>query len=281
MFCTKCGTKLPDEALFCTNCGNKVSDEARKFAASAAPVNPAPAPAPTPVDVPIEAPVFDAPVIDAPSASEYIPPSATSAAPSASTYIPASAVSPSPYSAADSDPYPTVDTPTYATATTLDGNVVDSTKMKWYKFIIYFQLFANAVLNGVMGFLLLSGLIWKIYSNGYITAGMVYAFFPGLHAIDIIFGLLMIAIAVWAIFIRFGLAKFEKGSPKKYLIFLVANVVFLVLYVICASIAIGAYAGSMSTWISVITSVVLIVVNYVYFKKRSGMFVNEPKFKYL
>ncbi len=299
MFCTKCGTKLPDEALFCTNCGTRVSDEARKFAASAsAPVD-TPTPFEVPVDVPIEAPVSSDPVIDvpgsapsaAPSSSTYIPASATSVPPasassSSSAYIPPSATSPAPYSAADSDPYPTVDAPTYAAPSPVDVNVVsiggvEVTKMKWYKFIIYFQLFANAVLNGVMGIALVTGLIWKVYSDGYITAGMVYSFFPGMHAVDIIFGLLMIALAAWAIIIRFDLAKFEKGAPKKYLIFLGANIAVAILYTICASVAIGAYAGSPTLWVQVIVSGVLIIVNYFYFKKRSGMFVNEPKFKYL
>lgn len=53
MFCTQCGTKLPDDARFCTNCGASVAPKAATQA-------PAPAEAqaaePTPVEVPVADP---------------------------------------------------------------------------------------------------------------------------------------------------------------------------------------------------------------------------------
>ncbi len=48
MFCTQCGTKLPDDARFCTNCG-----------AAVAPKAPAPAETPATVPAPAQAPAVD------------------------------------------------------------------------------------------------------------------------------------------------------------------------------------------------------------------------------
>ena len=51
MFCSKCGTQLPDGAMFCTSCGNQLNNQ------PTAPI--------MPVD-PV-APVMDTPMMDAPA----------------------------------------------------------------------------------------------------------------------------------------------------------------------------------------------------------------------
>lgn len=57
MFCTKCGTNLPDDAAFCTSCGTPIKTAAPAQAAT--PVAPA-------QEVPPVAPVMGAPVMGAP-----------------------------------------------------------------------------------------------------------------------------------------------------------------------------------------------------------------------
>lgn len=52
MFCTQCGTKLPDDARFCTNCGASVAPKAATQA-------PAPAETQTAEPAPAEAPAVD------------------------------------------------------------------------------------------------------------------------------------------------------------------------------------------------------------------------------
>ncbi|MEE0862302.1 MAG: zinc-ribbon domain-containing protein [Lachnospiraceae bacterium] len=65
MFCSKCGTQLPDGAMFCTSCGNQLNSQP---AAPMMPVEPMAPVMDTPVmDAPVmDAPVMDAPVMDAP-----------------------------------------------------------------------------------------------------------------------------------------------------------------------------------------------------------------------
>ena len=55
MFCSKCGTQLPDGAMFCTSCGNQLNSQ------PTAPMMPVEPMAPV-----METPVMDAPVMDAP-----------------------------------------------------------------------------------------------------------------------------------------------------------------------------------------------------------------------
>ena len=61
MFCSKCGTQLPDGAMFCGTCGNQINVQP---AAPTMPVEPVAPVMETPV---MDAPVMDAPVMDAPA----------------------------------------------------------------------------------------------------------------------------------------------------------------------------------------------------------------------
>ena len=145
--------------------------------------------------------------------------------------------------------------------------------MAWFKFIIYFQLFASAVISLITGFMVLTGAHYG--SDG--EAEFVYALFPGMSPVDKVYGVVLIALAVFAIVIRMQLAKFQAKGPKNYMAFLLANAVLSLVYVIAAAIALGEFAGELdySTYIvQTIWSAVLLIANYTYFKKRAGLFVN-------
>lgn len=146
-------------------------------------------------------------------------------------------------------------------------------QMAWFKFIIYFQLFASAVISLITGFMVLTGAHYG--SDG--EAEFVYALFPGMSPVDKVYGVVLIALAVFAIVIRMQLAKFQAKGPKNYMAFLLANAVLSLVYVIAAAIALGEFAGELdySTYIvQTIWSAVLLIANYTYFKKRAGLFVN-------
>ena len=68
-------------------------------------------------------------------------------------------------------------------------------RMAWFKFIIYFQLFANAV---VMVFNAASGIFGLAYGD---DAGLIYGFCPMLKAVDVIYGIICLAFAVTAVLI--------------------------------------------------------------------------------
>lgn len=147
--------------------------------------------------------------------------------------------------------------------------------MAWFKFIIYFQLFAGAVLN------LISGIQCLLGSQYDGSADFLYAMIPGLSAIDKIYGIVLIALAVFAIVTRMQLAGYRKNGPKFYLLLLVVNIAASLIYVIAGcSVINAAVSGAVSlsdfsTYIpTLIVNGVLLAVNVVYFKKRAHLFVN-------
>ena len=89
--------------------------------------------------------------------------------------------------------------------------------MGWYKFVIYFQLFASALINGIAGIVALTG----AHYEG--EADLVYTFIPSLSTVDKLYGIVLIALAVFAIIVRFQLAQFKKTGPKFYLLLLLIS----------------------------------------------------------
>lgn len=145
--------------------------------------------------------------------------------------------------------------------------------MGWFKFIINFQLFASALLNVVSAIPFITGSQY----NG--AADIVYATWPGVRYIDLFYVIASFAIAAYAIFVRFQLAGFRQKAPLMYYVFCVAATVISIAYLLMIHfetgfpisdlIESGARLGS-----SVASSIALLVINKVYFDKRSYMFVN-------
>ena len=83
--------------------------------------------------------------------------------------------------------------------------------MKWFHFVIYFQLFVSALVGLWNGFQLLTG---RIYGE---NTDRVYSYFSGLKGVDTIIGICYIAIAIFALVTRFMLADFKKCGPAMYI----------------------------------------------------------------
>ena len=84
---------------------------------------------------------------------------------------------------------------------------VKQLEITWRSFLIYFALFASAILCFGYGFLLTSG---ALYGG---KREFVYSRFPFLQPSEIIFGVALIAIAALMIVTRFALAKNKKIAP--------------------------------------------------------------------
>lgn len=148
--------------------------------------------------------------------------------------------------------------------------------MKWFKFLIYFSLFCGALINFVSGIGELTGIIYFTQSGGEVTANMIYDVYgSGLKAVDVIYGIILIVFAGFMIYTRFRLAKYKANGPICLYITYGASVVLNLIY----SIALLAVTGINQIFASanisaIISSVVMIFVNYVYFKKRKELFIN-------
>lgn len=141
--------------------------------------------------------------------------------------------------------------------------------MKWFKFMIYFALFAAAVLNFANAFQYATGMIY----GG--SAGIVYEVFPKLKLIDMIMGGACFVLAIFNIITRNSLAKFKSSGPKllttSYILIIATNVI----YYAAATNVIGSNASTISTLItSCLGTVIMLIANGIYFKHRKHMFVN-------
>lgn len=142
--------------------------------------------------------------------------------------------------------------------------------MNWYKFLIYFELFASAILNVISGFQMLTGAAYEGYSS------WIYSAFPGLSFLDKLVGIAAIGLAVLAIYTRQELAKFTAKGPQLisylYIGALAINVVYLLGFMMFVGDRVEL---NMTSFIAqIVTSAVMVWANNKYFANRSEMFVN-------
>ena len=144
--------------------------------------------------------------------------------------------------------------------------------MKWYKFLIYFSLFASALLNLLYGITYLTGGIYEATTDGEITAEMVYGYYGvPLKIVDVIFGLVLIALAIFSLIVRRKLANFDYTAPKcLYILYIVVGGGQL-LFVIATSI-ITKVAIDLTEIIKVLIVFVFLFANRRYFKNRAHLF---------
>ena len=150
--------------------------------------------------------------------------------------------------------------------------------LAWFKFIIYFQLFANAVVmvyNGVNNIFTLS------YGS---DADFVYASCPMLKIVDVTYGIVCLGFAVTAILIRQRLAHYKKNAPIQYLGYVGAGMAAGLIYTFAIVAAMGTVSSyAMEAAVSnvigsvlgtLIGAAVFFPLNYIYFKKRRELFIN-------
>ena len=145
--------------------------------------------------------------------------------------------------------------------------------MKWFKFLIYFLTFATALTLLIDGIGLLTGMTY----GG--DAGVVYAFFPGLFYLDLLIGLVSLAMAAFWIYVRFRLAKFRADGPKLLIMVYVVSIVINLVYGIGATVLLSGSMGLQSSPMTAAVSsscgaIIMIFANKAYFGKRAELFVN-------
>ncbi len=147
----------------------------------------------------------------------------------------------------------------------------DPRGMKWFKFIIYFQLFANAALNIFNSLQLFTG---AIYEGG---AEQVYRLYPGLQAADLFYGAVCLGLAGLALLARFRLAGFRRNGPGLYYLLLTASMLGYLLYLVLASVPLRVSPAELlndSAMLSLGFNLLMLVVNRIYFGRRQDLFVN-------
>lgn len=249
MFCSQCGQQLKEGARFCANCG---------------------APAP---QVPKRASATGA-------AKDTLRNVMSSAKQTVSNLQSKAAQQPSSAPALGQQPEPSYQS--YQNAAPAPGQtvIVSDQGMAWYKFIIYVQLWASAVVFIGAGITVLTG---AHYRGG---ASLVYSMLSSLHVIDILFGISLLLFAVFCVVTRYDLARFRRQGPTRYLWVYGLSILIPLVYLIAVFAVLSGYS-SMFSLSSLIPSdsvieiivyavfdVIMIIVNKIYFDKRKHLFVN-------
>ena len=144
--------------------------------------------------------------------------------------------------------------------------------MKWFHFLIYFGLFAGAILNLASGIGYLTGSVYEMQD---VSAAAVYAVFDSLELIDVFFGVACVAAAVLGIVTRFSLAKYKAIGPKLLIsLYITIGVIGLIYQVAVMSILEDAGVDSTANFASAFLNIAMAGANATYFKKRAHLFVN-------
>ena len=136
--------------------------------------------------------------------------------------------------------------------------------MKWFKFVIYFQLFLSALVNIINGFRISTGLHYGVTSR--------------LKMLDVCIGICIVVLGVLALITRFMLSGYKKCGPSMYIGLLIANIVIGFIYIAAFYFIVSSVSPDVSisgdTFITLETNMTLLVLNIIYFKKRKHLFVN-------
>ena len=138
--------------------------------------------------------------------------------------------------------------------------------MKWDKFLIYFYIIAEAVINAILGISKVTGL--TIYP---VTIP------------DVIYGILLIGLAVFGFVTRHRLAKFKKNGPATlYALYICETVVSLIYTLLTSAFATAASDNTVfmigyavgEIFGQLFSTALFVFLNYIYFKKRRELFCN-------
>lgn len=160
-----------------------------------------------------------------------------------------------------STPYGQYGAPPYTPAA--PGADPNNYKLGWHKFLIYFALWASGLLSIFNGAVIIkTGAEFMGYSQ-LKSYGPAYMFI----------GAAALAVGVFIIYVRFQLAGFKRGAPKKLLIaYAVTLVINLLSTVVVASMDLGSDISSSVG--SIAGSVVFLIICWKYYANRAALFVN-------
>ena len=144
--------------------------------------------------------------------------------------------------------------------------------MKWYKFVIYFQLFAAAVVHAYTAFQYATGLTYGDFQ----TANMVFSVYPSLRALDYAMVVICLGLGVWAIVLRQQLAHFKAQAFPALYVFYAGGIIGSLFYAIMVTLLTGLNifdaATISSLVISGLSAGLMILLSMSYFKKRMDLF---------
>lgn len=138
--------------------------------------------------------------------------------------------------------------------------------MRWYRFIIWFYLYASAVIGVLVGVGEITGVVYLDMAETF------YTLFPMLQVVNVFFGVMQILLAVIALYVRRQLARWKVMAPRYLLMYQIFCLVYYAAYLAGTSLVLGEAAVDWLAGGYILLQVLLLAVNGAYFHRRQEMF---------
>ena len=166
-------------------------------------------------------------------------------------------------------------TDTNSSTSEFNENSASQLPMNWYKFLIYFSLFAGAVINLIGGIAAITGIMYEVQTGGQATADMIYMYYgSSLKVADVLYGIALVGLAAINIITRMKLAKYKADGPKFLYISYGVGMAISLIYIVAVTAITRVSLIDASTVTQIIAMVVMLIINYKYFTRRSHLFIN-------
>ena len=149
---------------------------------------------------------------------------------------------------------------------------VSGLSMRWHLFLAHLGLYVFGVGLILMGILILVGM--QYLAQG-LVPGAVYGSFVTLNILDVIYGVLLIALGVLCFFTRSWLAAFRRKGPMALYCVYAGAIACAVLYSVLSSWAVGTPANrlfGLRELAPLAGMAAGVALNAVYYKKRDFLF---------
>ena len=144
--------------------------------------------------------------------------------------------------------------------------------MKWHNFLMVVMPLGAAltIFNGIK---FMSGIQYHDSSRA-LDASYVYSVFPGLKACDLFYGIAMAALGVFQFVAWNRLYHYREKGPASIKVLYISYIISGVIYMIWASSVTGNGLSGASFFENIVSSVIMLIVNNIYYSKRKALFVN-------
>ena len=140
--------------------------------------------------------------------------------------------------------------------------------MKWHWFLVHISLVFSSFSDFWNGWSCLMGTNYGTRES----ADYIYNTYPAMKQVDMIYAFFMLAMGIFTLYVRRELATYRKKGPFHLMLLYALNGLILAGYTTGATLASGQNLWSGYVVASIIISVVMILVNKIYYDKRRHLF---------
>ena len=146
--------------------------------------------------------------------------------------------------------------------------LMDKYPLRWHRFMMV-AMIIGAILTILSGILTVTG--YQYFTSG-VEASRVYDVYPGLRGCDIAYGVAMIAIGIFQIFVRNRLNSFSRSGIPSMVVLYIVSIASTVVYLLVAGSVSRLNLFDSSAVASLILSAAFLIINCIYYFKRRELF---------